>query len=148
MAQNNYIISEHGFLVDIHKKSSKDDVERYNWTKNIREAGLFSGKQASTIIECSNVGCFVWNPFKHNVSQEKYEVVRRTNYRDFMNDVNHEVLEWYASKAYVDNTDLSFMHDTYLGVSKKFYTFEKATEIAKERNEKILKEITEILNKK
>lgn len=145
MAQNKYIVSNFGFLKEI-QLSERHDKERDQfdiiWTSKLREARKFTKNQANGIIKKHNLNCFVWNPYEEEQVKE-YKVVRRSSFRNFLDDNSYNVLEWLVEKNFSPKTDIRFLTKG----SEELYDFETATRIAREKNELILQEITNILNK-
>ena len=55
---------------------------------------------------------------------------------------DHNVLEWIVVKNRIHKSDVRFLLESH----QDLYDFETATRIAREKNELILSEITQILN--
>ena len=142
--ENKYIVSGFGFLSGY----VKDDCFPYHkaiWVKSLYEAKGYTSKQATSIISKIGVDCFIWNITKQIKEEPKYRVVRRQSFYDGFNEVSHEVLEWIVVKNYIDKNDYNLIVGEYK--QDELYDEETALKIAKERNTKILEEITHILNK-
>ncbi|MCK9417286.1 hypothetical protein M0Q97_11620 [Candidatus Dojkabacteria bacterium] len=145
MSQNKYIVSNDGFLKEIQlkeKRSKERDLFDIIWTSKLREAQKFTTNQANLVIKKHNLNCFVWNPYEEEHVKE-YEVVRRSSFHNFFDDSNHNVLEWLVVKNFSPKTDIRFLTNGL----EELYDFDTATRIAKEKNELILLEISNILNK-
>lgn len=57
----------------------------------------------------------------------------------------YEVLEWRLKRVKEISSDFNFLNNLKNPSGRTFYTFSEATEIAKQRNIKILNEIQQIL---
>ena len=144
---NNFIVSGKGFLksTEFNKDTLKVDIV---WTNLLREAQKFNTKTAVAIIEKNKLEAFVWNPYKEEPIRGKWEVVQRQKHYDFFNDEDHKALEWKAVRVTMEKkTDVNFLLTK--GVEKKGYynSEEEAVEIAQERNQAIITELKEKMQK-
>ena len=136
---NSFIISGYGFLAEITLDEQFKPV--FKWVPSIREAKRYTSKQAKILIEKHQLKAFVWNPFKEEPIRDKWEVVRRREYHDFINDENHEALEWRAIKVKMQSdTDVKFLTQTK---TPEYFTQEQAISIARERNQVAINELIE-----
>ena len=143
MGQTKFIISSDGFLGDI-KRLERGEKE-YVWVDTIRKAKLYSLKETKKIIEESPIKCFIWAPFTKEPIKDKFMVVRREAHYDFFNDEDHQVLEWCVMRVHDSESDIKFLKNITATAKTPYYSFDEATEIAKQKNLKILNEITQIL---
>ena len=81
---NSFIISSKGFLTESRMMFGTKQV--VVWSDNLREARRFTNKQARNLIKKLDIECFQWNPYVEEPVKNKWEVVRRTNYNDWMNE--------------------------------------------------------------
>lgn len=144
---NNFIVSGKGFLksTEFNVDTKKVDIV---WTNLLREAQRFNTKTAMAIIQKNDFEAFVWNPYKEEPVRGKWEVVQRQKHYDFFNDNNHKALEWKPIRVTMENkTDVNFLLTK--GVEKKDYynSEEEAIEIAQERNQEIILELQEKMQK-
>jgi len=139
---NNFIVSGKGFLksTEFNKETLKTDI---TWTSLIREAQRFNAKPANTVVKKHNLEAFVWNPYKEQPVRGKWEVVKRQSHYDFCNENEHKALEWKAKKVMMESkTDVKHLMSN--GVDKtEYYSEQEAREIAKERNQAIIIELQE-----
>jgi hypothetical protein len=147
MSQNKYIVSNLGFLKEIQLSEKRDkerDLFDIIWTSKLRDAQKFTKNQANLVIKKHNLNCFVWNPYEEEHTKEKdYKVVRRSSFYNILDDSSYNVLEWLVVKNFSHKTDIGFLTKG----SEELYDFVTATRIAREKNELILQEITNVLNK-
>lgn len=144
---NNFIVSGKGFLksTEFNKDTKQVDI---TWTSVLREAQRFNSKTAVTLISKNELEAFVWNPYKEEPIRGKWEVVQRQKHHDFFNDEDHKALEWRAIKVTMEKkTDLNFLLSR--GVEKTGYydSLEEASEVANERNQAIILELQEKMQK-
>lgn len=149
-----YIISSHGFFVNLEFVSEIPHLGKQKciWSKTLREAKACTLNQAKGYIDIINKiyesddCCFIWSPFDTTYHKGLYEVVRRQSYYSLMDEKEHNILEWYVSKVTVSENDLSVLNDLKSDKSsKKYYSFDEATEIAKQKNLLLLEELIKII---
>lgn len=141
MSLNNYIVSGEGFLKSV--TFDKDDREyKYEWTNLIREATPYKYKAASVVIKNHNLNAFIWNPFTEEPVRNKWRVVRRRDYRSFVHDENHEVLEWKPEKVVMESkSDVGFLRNRSAKPEELYDSLEEATVVANERNMVMMQEL-------
>ncbi len=135
---NNYIVTSKGFLKGWDKNEKNERIILY--TDLIREALSFKTKTAKEVIETNNLEAFIWNPFKEEPITNKWQVVQRQSYEDFLNEETHKVLEWRVIKVRMENkTDAKFLNNR--NPSDEYHSYEEAVEICNIKNLEMLKEL-------
>ena len=150
-----YIISGKGFLKSIEFVSEINHFGKKKciWTKTLQDAKAFTSNQAKGYIDIINKmfdsedSCFIWSPFDETCTKGLYEVNRRASFYNISSENEHSILEWYIRKVTVSKSDLSVLNDMRKDkLSKQYYSFEEATEIAKQKNLIMLEELLKVLN--
>jgi hypothetical protein len=136
---NNFIVSGKGFLVLMER--NEDHTKSPVWTRVLRQATSYNSRQAIQLIEKNKLDAFIWNPYCEEPIRGMWEVVRRSDYHDFINEEEHNALEWMPRKVMMESkSDARFL------ISKgktppEYYSQEEAVEIAKQRNEVAIAEL-------
>ena len=135
---NNFIVSSKGFL----QKAEYDGTKKiFIWCENLRDALSFKSTGAKRIIESNNLDAFIWNPFKEEPIRNKWEVVRRGDSYDLLEELRHESHEWYPRKVVMESkTDAKFLSNKNIE-EKCLYSYEEAVQIANEKNEKTIEDL-------
>ncbi len=137
---NSFIVSGKGFLekVDFNEKYEMIFI----WTNLLRNAKILTSKSAKKLIQDSKLDAFVWKPYEEEATRNKWEVVQRKEYNDFINEEKHNALEWYVRKVTLDSkTDIGFLNNKGIEIKEHFDSYEEASVIANERNLIMIKEL-------
>ena len=153
MSENNYVVSGKGFfkatklIYDMETSDSTLIVgTEMVWVDNIRNAKKFSGKSARNLIKNHGLDAFVWSPFKEEPIKNKYEVVRRNEYKSFYEDEIHNVLEWIPRKVVMESlTDVKYLNSIN-SKPAEYYDQDEAIKVAREKNMAILIELETKMN--
>jgi len=139
---NNFIISGNGFLKSIcFDKQINENL--FEWTQQIRYAKRYKTfKHAKNTITKFKLDAFVWNPYKEEPIIGKWEIKQRQNFKSFIDDDIHNVLEWRPKRVVMENkTDVEYLVTN--GINNKTYydTYEEAVEACQIKNLEMLNEL-------
>lgn len=146
MKQNNYISTQEGFIKDIRLHDDKrSKIVEYCF--NLREAKLFSSKQAKHTLEILGgfgIFGFPYNPWKQEPIKDMYAVkLEHTFYKD-KNGKTTEVICYKMSRAVmVHETDVNFLNKGTT-VKSSLFTKEEAEVEVNKLNEELIAKLTHL----
>lgn len=152
MANRVYILSDKGFYksATLHKEENTRSII-IEWCTTINDAFVCTSKQAQNIISKHHLSAFIWNPWKERHTRKgMWRIQRRTSYTSYFNGNPelHEVLEWYPKKV-IQEPETDLMHLIHIDKAPEtFYdNLQDATIAANEKNNAMLKDLSEIIEK-
>lgn len=146
MSANKYIVSGKGFFKELIY-GERNIIDQVIWCDNLSNAKLFTSNQAQGMIKkLADIDCFIWSPFKEHEKKNKYEVVKRSPSYSFIHDEEHSVLEWVTCKNFSSSNDYTQLQNILSNKVPELYSLEEANKIARDRNLKMLDELTKKIN--
>lgn len=141
-----FAVTAKGFLKEkITTVVDKTAKVEYFWTNKIREAKQFNSRgKVVNFLKENNLEGFAFNPNEEEPIRGKYVVVKRQHYS--FEGEKHEVNEWMIQKAsMLSRSDAKFLNGQ--DNLSNFYDKEEAEAIAIERNQKMVIELIEKIEK-
>lgn len=146
MSANKYIVSGKGFFKELIY-GERNIIDQIVWCDNLANAKLFTSNQAQGMIKkLTEIECFIWSPFKEHEKKNKYTVTKRSSSYNFIHDEDHTVLEWMVYKNFESSNDYTQLQNILRNKVPELYSLEEANKIARDRNLKMLEELTKKIN--
>jgi hypothetical protein len=139
-----FAVTSKGFIKDriVTIVDNRKNVEII-YTDKLRHAKQFNSKnKAIQFLENNGLEGFAYSPHEQEPIRDKFIVTRRTNH--YIQHTN-DIYEWIVEKASMLNkTDVVFLNNSF--DDSKYFDYDDAVRICKERNLALLKELTDRIN--
>lgn len=139
-----YIVSGKGF----YKETIYNELHERKviWVNKISNAKSFKSGEANKRICNLGIDAWVWNPYEETPIKDRWDVVQRSNHYNFLDDENNLVLEWMVIRMTgLCDSDVKFIKNK--APQNRYYSYDEAIQIAKEKNIKMLEELQTKINK-